>query len=90
MNTCLNLVTLNKWQAKQLAEHIYKNQYYLGEKVHHEVSEHDAEMDLIAHYLNVIAPEMRKEYCTKHCPYYKDCELAKRIIQKDIDTDSSV
>ncbi len=83
MNACKNLKALNYWQYDKLKNHIDKNQYYLGEKAHHFISFHDAEMDFLDHFLGEVGKDLRKEFCTKHCPYFGTCDLAHKIISKD-------
>ena len=83
MTACRNLKALNRWQFGQLQEHISKHKYYEGEHHHYFNTDKELEQDFIEHFFVKVAKEMRSEFCTKHCPHFWGCELAKEIIDKD-------
>ena len=79
---CTNYKKLKDWQLDRLYEHIRDNQYYLGERAHHNIDWTDAEADFFKEHCSTVASKLRLDFCNNHCSAV-DCSLRTMFNDRD-------
>ena len=73
---CDHLDDVLEAETELIQRHIDEHEWYMGQKLHREVTENEAIVDFVDKYAWI----MREFYCGYVCPERTDCEPAQKYL----------